>query len=134
MIKPKVLYIFSNGHSGSTILDKYLGGFEPLFSAGEMKYFPWQVFRDGKMCELHQDICTCGKPFTECIIYSKVIKELEENECPEIVINPLKFRIGYTYGYKHIEKNLIRKVWSRIVLRSLLNKNLFLFNGLEVSR
>jgi len=93
---PSVLYICSPGHSGSTLADLLAGSIPGVFSAGEIRYFPWQLHR-----QIHevvsignQNICTCGSPFFECEVWQKVVNILyKEQKC--IIESPLDFNISF---------------------------------------
>jgi hypothetical protein len=61
----KVLFIGGYGRSGSTMLDRVLGGVEGFFSAGELRH----VFREGYV---ENRLCGCGVPFRECGFWREV--------------------------------------------------------------
>jgi hypothetical protein len=61
----KVLYIAGWGRSGSTLLDRILGGLEGWFSCGELKSL-W-----------HPVPCGCGAPVAECEFWSRIAARAE---------------------------------------------------------
>lgn len=61
----KVLFIGGYGRSGSTLLDRVLGGIDGLCSAGELRH----VFREGYV---ENRLCGCGAPFRECSFWREV--------------------------------------------------------------
>lgn len=72
-----LVYIVSPGHSGSTALTMLLGQIEGFFASGELMFLPWQLQRNGKTGDPLEDLtlCTCGKSFRECDVWSKVIPQ-----------------------------------------------------------
>lgn len=67
--RPKVLYISSAGHGGSTLLDLVLGQLEGWFSCGEL-------------CTVwDNDLCSCGRRAHECEFWGPVLEAvLSEHE------------------------------------------------------
>lgn len=65
----KVLYVAGWGRSGSTLLDNLLGQVDGFFSTGELRY----IWERG---ELMGWKCGCGRPVTECEIWSVVLGKL----------------------------------------------------------
>lgn len=61
----KVLFIGGYGRSGSTLLDRVLGGVDGLFSVGELRH----GFREGY---IENRLCGCGEPFRECAFWRAV--------------------------------------------------------------
>jgi hypothetical protein len=61
----KVLFIGGYGRSGSTLLDRVLGGIDGLCSVGELRH----VFREGYV---ENRLCGCGMPFRECPFWREV--------------------------------------------------------------
>lgn len=61
----KVLFIGGYGRSGSTLLDRVLGGVDGLFSVGELRH----VFREGYV---ENRLCGCGEPFRQCEFWRAV--------------------------------------------------------------
>ncbi len=74
----RVLYIMGWGRSGSTILDNLLGAVDGLFSMGELHYFWERSVLVGRSCG-------CGRPVTECEVWSKVLRAMEGSDAREIV-------------------------------------------------
>ncbi len=87
-----LLYILSAGHSGSTLLDLLAGTIPGVFSTGEVVHLPWQTHRDGRMCELHQDVCTCGAPFRQCPVWGEVIDRVGERLNLEVRADPMRLK------------------------------------------
>lgn len=62
---PKVLFIGGYGRSGSTLLDRVLGGTDGFFSAGELRH----VWLEGYV---ENRLCGCGTPFRDCSFWREV--------------------------------------------------------------
>lgn len=65
MSKVRVLYIGGCGRSGSTLLDRLLGQVPGVFAIGEVVH----IWRRGVA---EDQLCGCGKPFTDCEFWSAV--------------------------------------------------------------
>lgn len=64
---PVVLFIGGYGRSGSTLLDRLLGGYgDGVVSAGEMRH----IWREGM---LEDRRCGCGSPFSTCPFWQQVL-------------------------------------------------------------
>jgi hypothetical protein len=87
-----LLYILSAGHSGSTLLDLLAGSIPGVFSTGEVVHLPWQAYRDGRMCELHQDVCTCGAPLRQCCVWGAVLDRVGERLKVDVRAEPLRLK------------------------------------------
>ena len=76
MPKPTLVYIFSAGHSGSTLLSSMIGRHELAFNAGEIGYLPrFMAFRDGE-----RTLCSCGAiGVLKCPFWSRVDAKLRED-------------------------------------------------------
>lgn len=61
----KVLFIGGYGRSGSTLLDRVLGGIDGLCSVGELRH----VFREGYV---ENRLCGCGAEFRDCPFWGEV--------------------------------------------------------------
>jgi Sulfotransferase family len=66
--RTKVLYVVGLGRSGSTILSNSLGQIGDCFSAGELNFI-W------KHNVLENRLCGCGRPFRECLVWTRVMEE-----------------------------------------------------------
>lgn len=63
--RPQVLYITGSGRSGSTLLERVLGGAEGFANVGELiELFRWVAPQDEK--------CGCGEPFSRCEFWTEV--------------------------------------------------------------
>lgn len=66
-----VLYVAASGRSGSTLVDRTLGGIDGLVSTGELsRLFGRGLDRRGW--------CGCGAPVTECPLWTSVLDRLRE--------------------------------------------------------
>lgn len=65
MTRPVVLMIVGHGRSGSSIIERMLGGSDGFTNVGEA-YF---TFRIGVTRNLP---CRCGQPFDECVIWQQI--------------------------------------------------------------
>ena len=111
-----VLYILSAGHSGSTLLDLLAGSIPGLFSTGEVVHLPWQVYRDGNMCPLHEDLCTCGATFKKCPVWGPVLDRVGARMNMNLKDRPLQFKthILATPAYRlpvKLPYQLVREVY-----------------------
>jgi hypothetical protein len=64
----KVAFIAGHKRGGSTLLTLLLGQQEGYFPAGELN----RIWQGGF---LHNELCTCGKPFQSCAFWNAVIRE-----------------------------------------------------------
>lgn len=71
-----VIYILSNGRSGSTLLDLLLGAHPRLWTLGEAHMLPWEVRWGGP--------CGCGVPHQACDFWKGLLPllPLEDQEVP----------------------------------------------------
>lgn len=92
-----LLSIYSQGHSGSTLLDLLAGSIPGVFSCGELQYLPWQLYRNGQANGgiQKQDICTCLNSFKKCSVWREVIDSVSQDVGYEISKNPLRFRMAF---------------------------------------
>ncbi len=65
--KINLIYIASNGRSGSTLLDLLLGGLMECWTLGEFQILPWEI-KD------HLQSCGCGKQVEECLFWQPIIR------------------------------------------------------------
>jgi Sulfotransferase domain len=68
----KVLFFAGSGRSGTTVLNSILGQLPGAFAAGELRYL-WQRGID------HDHLCGCGRPFSECPVWTAVMKRLRDD-------------------------------------------------------
>jgi hypothetical protein len=76
MEKPpvKILYILSDGRSGSTLLDLLLGSHPRVQSLGEMKHFHRYAGTGGNVKK-----CTCGKNLLACPHWGRMLEGLDHD-------------------------------------------------------
>jgi len=83
--KPKLLYIASNGRSGSTVLEMLLNVSPHMWTLGEFHVLPWEIRRNVKPCG-------CGARVMDCELWGPVIAEHQET----LVRGSIdRFRRGY---------------------------------------
>ena len=70
-----LIYIASNGRSGSTLLDILLGLQPELWTMGEVHVLPWELRE-------HWEPCGCGTRIDECAFWSEVLAELPAEKPP----------------------------------------------------
>jgi hypothetical protein len=58
--KIKLIYIASNGRSGSTLLDMLLGAHPNMWTLGEFHNLPWELIEQRQACGCGQDVATCS--------------------------------------------------------------------------
>lgn len=64
-----IIYILSNGRSGSTLLDVLLGAHPNMWTLGEAQLLPWMVREN-------VDPCGCGQPVFECKFWRSILPEI----------------------------------------------------------
>ena len=83
-----LVYVLSNGRSGSTLLDLLLGSHAQAWSVGELQVLPWEL-------EEHRDPCGCGEFLDECDFWKPLVAEREFESGPA----PLQyFRDAHGFG------------------------------------
>lgn len=93
----KLIYILSQGHSGSTLSDCILGTHPDFVSSGELRYLNWQLARTQQIeaSISAQNICTCAKDFRECAYWSQIFEKIKEKTGHDIVADPTSFDLAY---------------------------------------
>lgn len=71
-----VLYIAGIGRSGSTLLCRTLGTIEGCLATGELMRIVGRGVESG-------DLCSCGRPVSDCDLWGRVLHVLEEH-CPHL--------------------------------------------------
>jgi hypothetical protein len=136
--KHKIIFIISDGHSGSTLLDLLLGTLPGIMSTGELIWLPWQTFRDGKMCTAtpKQDICTCLRTFRECDVWGNVLQNLSKKIGYDVKYNPLSFDVSFFWEkkYSSYKKSLKYILIRRILKYAILLQQNWLINIINNSR
>ena len=66
--KIDLIYIASNGRSGSTLLDMLLGAQQECFSMGELQILPLEI-------KYEMQKCSCGQKVPQCPFWSRIIAE-----------------------------------------------------------
>jgi len=120
------------------------GSLEGMFSLGEVTYLPWQLYRtrDGQGSVQSQNVCTCGKQFQECSVWSEVIGDLSTLVGFDIQTRPFDFpiallakqrysrgsfdptrllRMGMSISVKHRLTSPIMQVLNRMSQRAVIN-------------
>jgi len=80
----RVLFVAGSGRSGSTLVTNLLGQVDGVFAAGELRYLWQRGAMDGRRCG-------CGRPFAECPVWTRVMKELDAD--PPAVVDHLRRRL-----------------------------------------
>lgn len=128
MVKPKIIFIFGSGHSGSTLLDMILGSSGNAFSVGELRQWNKYFHKGYQRKHPEQDFnhCTCGSKILECPFWYKINDKEKldlENE-PTNRRNVIQMALGledinnidvkkkdYLKVYREIQKNIGNKTW-----------------------
>jgi hypothetical protein len=63
-----LVYVLSNGRSGSTLLDLLLGAHEATWSVGELQVLPWEL-RENRAP------CGCGEPVERCDFWAPLVAD-----------------------------------------------------------
>jgi len=99
--KINLIYIASNGFSGSTLLDVLLGAHPEIMTVGEIQLLPWEIKLGGV------DPCGCGLPVPECPFWKAVLNELGFNELKG---TPIEFFRESHWGGKILRWKLLTKL------------------------
>lgn len=104
--RPATLYIAGTGRSGSTLLDRILGGSESVIGCGELSFL-FEVYRK------HRDTkCGCQNKIRDCKVWAYVFEQLES-------------KLSFQKKYEHYEKSSqnIEQSWpyKKIVKSQILN-------------
>lgn len=65
--KINLIYIASNGRSGSTLLDLLLGGHPECWTLGEFQMLPWEI-------KEHRQSCGCGEQVDQCQFWKPILR------------------------------------------------------------
>jgi hypothetical protein len=80
----RVLFVAGSGRSGSTLVTNVLGQADGVFAAGELRY----LWRRGAV---EDRPCGCGLSFSECPVWTRVMKEVDAD--PPAVAAALRRRL-----------------------------------------
>jgi hypothetical protein len=69
MYEIPLIYILSNGRSGSTLLDLLLGAHEHVWTLGEAQNLPWDL-REAER------VCGCGARLRECAFWRRILPRI----------------------------------------------------------
>jgi len=88
--KPVIINIIGSGRSGSTVLDKALGGHPQHFSLGEI-------------CNFHQELtanslCGCGQWIHDCPFWNRIYPEINAQFGIDVLAEPAKFNLIYEHS------------------------------------
>lgn len=119
--KAKLLYIVSVGHSGSTLLDLLCGSLNNVFSMGEMHFLSWQLLQ-GPTPEDPQTYCSCGKGFSECVFWSKVLERINEENQVNVFDKPRDYDFSLNRDIERYKKNLPKKILCKLLQLGLKYK------------
>jgi hypothetical protein len=88
--KLQIVYIASNGRSGSTVLDLLLGAHASFWTLGEFFVLPWEIRSNTKPCG-------CGVPVTECKFWGPIIEKHRQ-----VLLNGTIHRFRESYWSDHM--------------------------------
>jgi len=91
MKKIPLIYILSNGRSGTTLLDLLLGAHEKIWTVGEVHNLPWELINP-------RAPCGCGNPVHESEFWKPIIDKLPTE--------PKGYHIGYFHNSEQVGKVL----------------------------
>lgn len=83
---PKIVYLLSSPHGGSTLLSHLLGSHSSAVNLGEVSFIP-------KLLSLAEN-CTCGKPQVQCEAWAKVFAELAVTTGVDLAADPYGLFLG----------------------------------------
>jgi hypothetical protein len=82
----KYVYIFSAGHSGSTLLDLLLGSHSQITSLGEIEHLSKNISLNTK--------CSCGMNIRECSVWQQVLSTISRKLDVDIFNTPYALNMG----------------------------------------
>ena len=88
--KIKLIYIASNGRSGSTLLDLLMGAHSNVWTLGEFQILPWEI-------KTPRQVCGCGKPVLECDFWAAIIQNHKD-----ILLNGTIHRFRHTHQFGRV--------------------------------
>lgn len=97
--KVPVIFVISEGHSGSTVMDLIMDSHSQVCGIGEVSHYYQSVTHDGGMC-------TCKEPLLECSFWKSVMNGVDYRSLPLIWRNARDFLFrtnNYTYSQKGIK-------------------------------
>jgi len=84
---PKIIYILSLPHSGSTVLDYYLSFHKDILGLGEI----YSVLKGKKFSfEQTHSICSCGLDMNDCNFWSSFLKEFKKSFGKNVIVDSSK--------------------------------------------
>jgi hypothetical protein len=121
MSKIKVLYIVSNGRSGSTLLQMLLNLHKNIFTVGEIQELPNELKKNG--------ICGCKKKISLCKFWQKVLRN------NRIDLNKIKYFRKKSGSGKVIRFSFLYKIFFKKIIKtdSYINQNLLLFKKIYLN-
>ena len=66
-----LIYIVSNGRSGSTLLDLLLGAHPNMWTLGEFQVLPWELLTPIQTCG-------CGQSVTDCLFWQNILDRFDK--------------------------------------------------------
>ncbi len=102
--KTELIFILSQGHSGSTLLDILLGSLPGVLSCGELTYLPQQIHWNNirKPTLKMEEVCTCLNSFKACAFWGQVIAKLSNKVGYNIFEEPFRFNISLLREQKYL--------------------------------
>lgn len=97
--KIPVIYILSNGRSGSTLLDLLLGTHPNTWTLGEAQNLPWELGTPGALCG-------CGASLRECDFWAPLLSPIPLDASP-----PIEFFRESKGGGKVLRWRLLPGLW-----------------------
>lgn len=85
--QPRIVYICSAGHSGSTLIDLLLGAHSRVFSLGEIEQLPKNVALDTE--------CSCGERVRACPVWQETLRLMSIRRGVDLLEHPYRLRLGY---------------------------------------
>jgi hypothetical protein len=91
----KIVYILGTGHSGSTLIDMFIGSRKEAFSLGELAFYSHYLNKIPhiKIDNVDGFKCTCGQYAWNCSFWKKVHEKVEKK-------NPIIKNRGYINTFK----------------------------------
>jgi hypothetical protein len=86
-----LVYILSNGRSGTTLLDLLLGAHENVWTTGEVQNLPWELVNP-------RAPCGCGNPVEESPFWKPLL--------PDIPTEPAGYHVGYFHNIQQVGRVL----------------------------
>lgn len=109
MIMPRLLYITSSAHSGSTLTDLLVGTLPRTVSTGELKHLPHLLTNRHDDTTDEGNACSCLKSLAKCPFWSEVVDRLVQRTGIDIWSDPPRFNVNLMCGHYDGRRRALRR-------------------------